>query len=120
MTIPWVSDRALPSGRRWRTLLISGTPIDHVGSHRVSRLLVEFLGMAKDIGSIDALGPFLRFDFFHGYRHRLFAVVQNTHHVSGDCFCQTLLLLLGFSRPQLHCSSLIFSIPSTFLPSTSS
>jgi hypothetical protein len=41
-------------------------------------------------------------DFFHGDRHRLFAVVQNAHNVFGDGFAEASFLLLGFAGPQLN------------------
>src|SRR6266446_6379343 len=62
---------------------------------------------------VDCLYPVLRFNFFHYYRHRLFSVMQNVHHVFSDCFSETSLLLFGLAGPQLddhmrHCSLLMF------------
>src|SRR6266566_266134 len=40
----------------------------------VSGLLVEFVPLALNVGSIDLLDPILRFDFFHRYRNGLFSL----------------------------------------------
>src|SRR6266700_2339511 len=82
----------------------------------VSGLLVEFVPLALNVGSIDLLYPILRFDFFHLYRNGLFSVMQNVHNVFSDCFSETLLLQFGFAGPQLddhmrHCSLLTFQAP---------
>src|SRR5258708_12824606 len=65
----------------------------------VSGLLVEFVPLALNVGSIDLLYPILRFDFFHRYRNGLFSVMQNVHNVVSDCFSEMLLLLFGFAGP---------------------
>src|SRR6266699_4154873 len=79
----------------------------------VSGLLVEFVPVALNVGFVDCLYPVLRFNLFHCYRNRLFSVMQNVHHVFGDCFSETNLLLFGLAGPQLddhmrHCSLLMF------------
>src|SRR5207253_8840709 len=79
----------------------------------VSGLLVEFVPLALNVGSVDLLDPILRFDFFHRYRNGLFSVMQNVHNVFSDCFIVTLLLLFGVAGPLLvahmmHCSLLMF------------
>src|SRR6266478_8549623 len=79
----------------------------------VSGLLVEFVPLALNVGSIDLLYPILRFDFFHRYRNGLFSVMQNVHNVFSDCFSEMLLLLFGFAGPQFddnmrHCFLLMF------------
>src|SRR6266705_3603473 len=67
----------------------------------VSGLLVEFVPLALNVGSIDLLYPILRFDFFHRYRNGLFSVMQDVHNICSDCFSETLLLPFGFAGPQL-------------------
>src|ERR1700738_1951715 len=79
----------------------------------ISGLLVEFGPVGLNVGFVDRLYPVLRLNFLHCYRNRFFSVMQNVHHVFGDCFGKTSLLLFGLAEPQLddymrHCSLLMF------------
>src|SRR5262249_17355692 len=60
---------------------------------------------------IDLVHPCVRFDLFHGDRHRFLAVVQNGHHSPRDFLSEFGFLLFRFTGPKFyddmrHCSLL--------------
>jgi hypothetical protein len=67
----------------------------------VSGFLVERVPLVLDVGSVHAIHPIARFDFFQGDRNGLFSVAQNLRYISGYCLGQTGLLLFRFAGPQL-------------------
>src|SRR5947209_2805608 len=50
----------------------------------VSRLLVELVWLAQDVGLVDLLRPVFRFDLFHRHRDGLLPVAEHLHHVLRD------------------------------------
>src|SRR6266480_2177482 len=105
--------------------------------HRVTGVLVELgPGDVDDVRAIDLLGPLGCRDFLDRDRYRFFSIVENVHHVLGDCLGKAGLLALGLAGPHLHdhmrhrllryfeparySSSLTCSSQSTALPSSCS
>src|SRR6516164_8880733 len=46
-----------------------------ISDRSISRLLIKLCRLAEDLWLIDLVHPCVRFDFFHGDRHRFLAVV---------------------------------------------
>src|SRR6266700_1188297 len=67
----------------------------------VSRLLVNGVPLALNIGPIHLVGPVLWCDLFKRHGHRLFSVAQDLHDVSCDFLCEMSLLFIRFPGYQL-------------------